>query len=180
MPKVNHVKHAQKDYPDQGIKKGEPYYWWKFRYGGKRFSKTFPKPSQLTQSDYLSRVYEWQERAAPSEYSDLEPTIEELKGELEELRDECDEKFNNMPDALQQGDTGQLLESRRDSLDDAIGALENIHVEDEDTIKQESDDTEDNESESEEERAERHSDAIAEKLNEVWEAVTEALGQIET
>lgn len=180
MPRVNFVKRAQKDYPEYGIKKGEPYYWWKFRYGGKHVSKTHPKPSQLTQSDYLSRVYEWQEREAPAEYGDLESTIEELKGELEELRDECDEKFNNMPEGLQQGETGQLLKSRRDSLYNAISSLESINVDDEDAVKQESDDGHDEESESEEERETRHNEALAEKLNELWNEVTDALGEIET
>lgn len=49
MPRVNFVKRARKDHPG-GIKKGESYYWWSFRYGGDRYSKTYPRRSQLTQS----------------------------------------------------------------------------------------------------------------------------------
>ena len=43
MPRVHHVKSARKDNPV--AKKGESYYWWKFRYGGKRYSKT-PRPGR--------------------------------------------------------------------------------------------------------------------------------------
>jgi len=60
MAQVHHVR-AAKDYPDEGIKKGEMYYWWKFRYGGKRKSKTAPRPSQLTSSEKKSRCYAAQE-----------------------------------------------------------------------------------------------------------------------
>ena len=59
MPKVHHVKKARKD--NRAVKKGESYYWWKFAYSSKRYSKTYPKASQLTQSDKLSRYYEAQE-----------------------------------------------------------------------------------------------------------------------
>ncbi len=51
MPRVTHVKKARKDNPV--CKAGESYYWWKFRYGGKRYSLTRPRPSQLTQSAYF-------------------------------------------------------------------------------------------------------------------------------
>ena len=33
MPRVSTQK-AAKDYPDQGIKKGDQYFHWKFRFGG--------------------------------------------------------------------------------------------------------------------------------------------------
>lgn len=59
MPRVHYVKKARKDNP--AVEKGESYYWWKFRYAGKRYSKTRPRPSQLTQSDKLSRLFEAQE-----------------------------------------------------------------------------------------------------------------------
>lgn len=55
MPRVS-SQIAAKDYPDQGIKKGEKYYKWSFRYGGTYKSKTYPRSSQLTQSKY-SMVY---------------------------------------------------------------------------------------------------------------------------
>ena len=54
MPKVHFVKKARQDNP--AVKKGESYYHWSFRYGGKRYSKTRPRQSQLTQSKW-SDIY---------------------------------------------------------------------------------------------------------------------------
>lgn len=55
MPRVK-TQTAGKDYPEQGIKKGDTYYKWSFRYGGTHKSLKRPRPSQLTQSKY-STVY---------------------------------------------------------------------------------------------------------------------------
>jgi hypothetical protein len=62
MPRVNFVKKARKAIPSSGIKVGDSYYWWKFRYGGKFVSKERPRQSQLTQSK-LSGVYAAEESA---------------------------------------------------------------------------------------------------------------------
>jgi hypothetical protein len=139
MPRVHHVKHARKDYPDHGIKKGEPYYWWKFRTGGiggsKRFSKTPPTPSQLTQSEFLSTLYSIQEEwdAADMEHKDdVISAIENAKGALEELRDDTQNKLDNMPDGLQQGDTGQMMQDRIAALETLIDTLDSVDLEDED------------------------------------------------
>ena len=43
MPRVNYVKKARKNNP--AVKRGESYFWWKFRYGGKQYSKTRPRQS---------------------------------------------------------------------------------------------------------------------------------------
>ena len=56
MPRVEHRK-AAKDYPNSNIKKGEKYYTWKFRFGGRRRQKERPLPEQLTQSGYLQEWY---------------------------------------------------------------------------------------------------------------------------
>jgi hypothetical protein len=85
MPKVIFVKKAQKDIPGTNIKKGDSYYWWKFRFGGKRTSKTYPKRSQLTQSDFLQRIYEIEDQlsgASFSEPKDVETFIDEINSEL--------------------------------------------------------------------------------------------------
>lgn len=60
MPRVHYVKKARKD--NGCVSKGESYYWWKFRYGSKCMSKKPPKASQLTQSEFLSTVYDINER----------------------------------------------------------------------------------------------------------------------
>jgi hypothetical protein len=130
MPKVNFVKAAAKD--NRVAKKGESYYWWKFRFGGKYLSKTPPRPSQLTQSDFLSRQMELEERIADltaETYEQLKSEVDEIVGEIEALGEEQDEKLNNMPDSLQQGPTGELLEGRSSACQDWAGELEEVDLE---------------------------------------------------
>lgn len=123
MPKVTHVKAAKKDNPV--AKTGEPYYWWKFRFGGKHYSRTRPRQSQLTQSAYLGSVYSIIEQIEDAELNsveDFEALVESVRGDMEALRDETQSSLDNMPDSLQESPTGQLLQER-------IDALENIDSE---------------------------------------------------
>lgn len=156
MPKVTHVKAAQKDVPNSDIKKGEPYYWWKFRFGGKRVSRTAPKPSQLTQSSFWGPVLALREQNehAPSTIADLESGIESIKDELENIKSETEDKLSNMPDSLQQGPTGEQLQNRIDSLDSAISDLDSV-------------DTSYDEPEDEEEQDSLEADRCA----EIWDEV---------
>lgn len=129
MPRVIHVMHAQKDYPDAGIKKGEEYYHWKFRYGGLHRSKTPPKPSQLTQSEFLSQLYDIQDRLAEitgDDISTLQGDVESISEELNQMAEECREKHDNMPEGLQEGEVGQMLEERADACENAASELDGI------------------------------------------------------
>lgn len=138
MPRVTTVKKCRKSPGACGkcqakIKKGDSYVWWKFRRGGVqvRCSKAtcHPKASDLTQSEFWGAVYSLQESVKSfTTADDVESCIEDLKGEIETLRDECQEKFDNMPEGLQQGDTGQLLEERIGACDDVISQLEGIET----------------------------------------------------
>lgn len=114
MPRVHYVKKARKDHGSH-IKKGESYYWWKFRYGPRMISKTRPKPSQLTQSEFLSKFYSIQEELeAMTTIS--EGDVKEYVARIEELADTCENNLMNMPDSLQDGKVGQLLQERFDKL----------------------------------------------------------------
>jgi hypothetical protein len=132
MPRVIHVKKARKANKQHGIKKGDSYYWWSVMMGSrgvKRYSLTKPKASQLTNSEFWQAVYGAQESAddaPPKSIEDAEADRDNLVDELTNLKDETDDKFNNMPDGLQQGDTGQLLEERVSALDEAISELEAV------------------------------------------------------
>lgn len=126
MPKVTHVKKARKADKAHGIKKGDSYYWWKFRNGGRCVSKIYPKPSQLTRSEFWSTVYSLSEGETPSTKEAFIDDKADIITQLEELKDSCDDKFNNMPDSLQQGPTGVLLEERVSALDDAISEIEAV------------------------------------------------------
>jgi hypothetical protein len=134
MPRVTHVKKARKDNPV--CKKGEPYYWWKFRYGGKHYSLTYPRPSQLTQSEFLSQIYDlgeeiegwtpsgddddWKEEAAAA--------ISDWADQARSIGEEQEERLCNMPDQLQEGDTGILLQDRGQYCQEMADDLENLDL----------------------------------------------------
>lgn len=144
MPRVHHVKKARVARKEYGIKVGDSYYWWKTRMKGQRdgrmhYSKTRPRPSQLTMSEYLGTAYgiqegiedECQTVATKDDVNAFADTLRSAADEVRELGSAQEEKFNNMPDGLQQGDIGQLLEQRAqacetiaDELESAVGELE--------------------------------------------------------
>ena len=81
MPRVEHRK-AAKDYPDSNIKKGEKYFTWKFRFGGRRRQKDRPLPEQLTQSGYLQEWYPLQR-----EIESFDGSADDLNTLVERVRD---------------------------------------------------------------------------------------------
>lgn len=138
MPRVHHVLNARKDNP--AVKKGESYYWWAFRYGGKRYSVTRPKSSQLTQSSFLGGMYSIQESFEETTITtlfDAQSYAEEAAGNLRELGEEAADSLANMPEGLQEGDVGQMLQERCDYAEEMADTLENIDFEeiDEDEIR---------------------------------------------
>ena|ERR1043166_9056210 len=134
MARAHFVKSARKDNPV--AKRGESYYWWAFMQGGrggpKRYSKTPPTRSQLTQSEFYSTLYSLEDRLGdlkPDSYesvADLEGEIESIREEVESLGSDQSDKFSNMPDGLQQGDSGQLLENRASECDSLSGELSGL------------------------------------------------------
>jgi hypothetical protein len=114
------------------IAKGESYYWWQFKNSGKHFSKTAPKPSQLTQSNYLSQLYSIRETIddiTAETADDLQAFVEDVKSQLEDLKSETESSLENMPDSLQSSPTGELLQERIDALDNAINEFDNLDLE---------------------------------------------------
>ena len=129
MPRVHHVKSARKAIPDSGIKVGDSYYWWKFRYGGKRVSKTPPRRSQLTQSDYYGQLYDLEDEIAALVADDSLPSaVEDIASRLRDLGEEQGSKRDNMPEALHDSDTGQLLEQRQSDCESAADEFEGIDM----------------------------------------------------
>ncbi len=127
MPRVTFVKSARKDNPV--AKKGESYYWWKFRYGGKRYSKTRPRQSQLTQSAYFGSLYSMQEQIEDYEVNDNDDFTslrDEITSELDNLRDETQGSLDNMPESLTYSPTGELLQERVDALENAQSEIESM------------------------------------------------------
>lgn len=124
-------KRAAKNYPAQGIKKGDEYYSWKFYRGRKIISKTPPKQSQLTQRADYSALREAQEAADEIEWEAgrRERMIEQVSdviSQLEAARDASQEKYDNMPEQWQGADMGQNAENFCSECDEAISELESI------------------------------------------------------
>lgn len=130
MPKVHFVKKARKDNPI--AKRGEPYYWWKHAFGPKQFSKKRPRPSQLTQSSFLSQLYTLQESIEDGAFDSFESIEMERDGliaELQNLLDECQNSFDNMPEQLQDtSEAGYLLNERIEALEMAVESIESIYI----------------------------------------------------
>jgi hypothetical protein len=121
MTTAHFVKKAQKDYPEQGIKKGDSYWHWAFAFGPKYKSKTQPTRSQLTRSHFLSTLYSIED-SIPDAFIEcnttdlLQDAVDQIISEIEELKDETQNSLDNMPPQLQDADSGQLLQERIDGL----------------------------------------------------------------
>ena len=87
---------------------------------------------ELSSSDYIQGVGRvcdcWEE-----DYDCDEDTAQSIADELSNIKDDVQSSLDNMPEGLQEGDTGQLLQERIDNLDCAISDLEAI---DYDSIKE--------------------------------------------
>lgn len=177
MPRVTHVKSARKDNPV--AKKGESYYWWKFRYGGKRYSLTRPRPSQLTQSAYYSTVRAMVEEIEDADFTDsdeFEGLVDDIKGQVEELRDETQGSLDNMPDQLQYSPTGELLQERIDALDSAeseLDCVDEFDFDEEEFIREPFDDDEEYASDEECDEAEEAHEREQDELEQDHEGAEE-------
>lgn len=124
MPRVTFVKSARKAQGkcykcNAAIRVGDSYRWWKFRFGGRyvRCGKPecAPKASDLTRSDFYAQLYSIQDEIEAARGGDKDSFAEALRSAADQLRDlgsECEDKRSNMPDSLQDSDTGQLLQQR--------------------------------------------------------------------
>jgi hypothetical protein len=130
---VNTVKKARKDYPGTGIEKGDTYYWWKFRYGGKVRSKKFPRASQLTQSDKLSRLYGAQEEVEDALGSgDLETikcACEYAASEIRHVAEEYQESADNIRDSFTDSPTADECEEKSEAAGSVADELESLDFE---------------------------------------------------
>lgn len=125
MARAHYVKRARKAVPAAGIEVGDSYYWWKFRHGGKHYSRTAPKQSQLTQSDKKSRayaasedLYEYSSAITDSDdTSDIESRLEEIASEIRDIAQEYRDAKDAMPENLQYSPTAELCEENADALE---------------------------------------------------------------
>lgn len=113
---------ANKDYPDHGIKKGDTYYTWQLYRQRPRKQLTYPRRSQLTGSSFLQTIYDIVdvELVQAQERSDFESIAESIRAAGEE----CESSRSNMPDHLQDADSGTLLQARVDSCSEWADAVD--------------------------------------------------------
>ena len=125
MARAHFVQKARKDNP--AVKKGESYWWWQFRGGGKRYSATRPRGSQLTQSVHYSTIRAIAEMVEDwDDPDDIHSLCQDVEAQLEERRDECQESLENMPESLQYAPTGEMLQERIDACDAAIMEVQSL------------------------------------------------------
>lgn len=63
-------------------------------------------------------------KATRAEIADLMAKLEDIKIDIENLQSEERDKFDNMPEGLQQSDNGQKCEAAADALETAVSSLE--------------------------------------------------------
>lgn len=138
--RVNIVKSARQDQGKCGkcgalLNKGTSYIWWKFRYSGRHkrctSSDCYPKPSELVNSPWLSSCMATQEvfESDVADAADPSALAEACNSAAESIREQGEEaqgSHDNMPEGLQEGDTGQLLQSRADACEEIAGELEQL------------------------------------------------------
>lgn len=126
MARVHHRK-AAKDYPDHGIAKGDLYYYTKIKTGPRSSrvlrSKEPFKRSQLTTSEFLSQLYDLEDSlAALTDIGEARDLAESLR----ELGQEQQDKLDNMPEGLQESETGELLRTRAEGCEAAAESIDEI------------------------------------------------------
>lgn len=134
MARAHYVAKARKARPEAGIAVGDAYYWWQFRYGGKRYSKTRPRPSQLTNSDKLSRAYAAQEAledlaagiADDTTLDDLRSELDNIASEINDVAQEYRSAKENMPENFQDGEVANQCEENADNLESWASDVEGL------------------------------------------------------
>lgn len=180
MTTLHFVKKARKANKAYGIKKGDSYYWWQFAFGRKQCSKTQPKRSQyMTQSSTLGAIYDLEDQLEKMKLDDINPDcLEDIKMEVENLRDECESNRDNMPEQLQDS---SVLSEYIDNLDSWLSELEGIDLSDcdEDECNREAID-EWSQMDKEDRKGNKKADWIAERTEELLdERCQEALDEIQ-
>ncbi len=133
------------------VERGASYYWWQFMNQGKHYSLTPPHRSELTQSGFLSQLYDLQDKLSAfsadvvtqvesSEH--IQEWVEEFCASIDTLKEECEESMENIPENLQESPVSELLQERIQGLEEWKDQLESVscEVDDEEIQEQAQDD----------------------------------------
>lgn len=135
MPRVHRLR-ARKDYPDVNVTKGDIYFKWTTRPGGRgrgivHRSATPPKPWQLTGSPFLQTMYQLADRLETLTKTDLNTsTRDEIAQEIRDLGEECQESLDNIPESLRYAPSGEMLQERIDACEIWANELDGIDIDD--------------------------------------------------
>lgn len=116
MPKVHFVNGARKKNPV--VRKGGSYYWWKpSPRHPKRYSKEYPKPSQLTESTFMKKALKIGEDLKDFEHGEIgnghfNEAVKIAIGRILDLGEKQAAKLDKTPSAFRNSPTAQLLRSR--------------------------------------------------------------------
>lgn len=134
---AHYVKKAKKDIIKDGVvivKKGEPYWWWKFYKQPRRISKNKPNNDQLKygrygrygKPEFIERTEQFEETKNNLSH---QTEKDDLISEVEEYRDELQQRLDNIPEQLRESN---VLTEYVSQLEDLLIEIEGIEVEDED------------------------------------------------
>jgi len=183
MPRVETIKKARKDYPNDEIKKGDTYYKWSFNFGPTFKSLVYPTRSQLTRSDFLGQLYDMEDGLSTrfeglDNESDIEAARDDLVGDIQNLLDETQERLEGMPEQLREtSQSGETLQERVDGLEGWVSDLESIDTSvDEDFDSEEVDEEDFDEGEDPKEAKQRIMDERSQgKEDRIQEIIDEIL-----
>jgi len=123
MPKIVSSV-ARKDYPAEGIRKGQTYYSWKPYRGATQRSATYPRPSQLTNSK-MKGVYEAMESMTDAVSQATSPEdIASLAGECATACRAIADEYRDSASNFGVAGTNAEWEAKADSIDSYCDDLE--------------------------------------------------------
>lgn len=81
------------------------------------------KTAERIQTDLQTQLTELEQL----DITNIKMRIEELKGELENLKDEEDDAYNNLPESFQNGEKGEAMQEAINNLDTIIGEVDEVY-----------------------------------------------------
>lgn len=116
------------------VNKGQEYYAWSlFGESKERISVTCPNRNQLTNNEFKLGYYAVEDRIGDLFSQDflessIDDEVNEIVSDIESLKDNAQESLDNMPEQLQEGETGQMLQSRVESLEEWSSNIEAVDL----------------------------------------------------
>lgn len=136
MGKVQVIKKSRKEFKcgkcGRVIPVGSRYYKGEINFGPTiiRCAHCGLESWEVTTSEYQLAVgeiaYRWEENYDLNS----DTVIDDIVSDLQEIYDETESRYENIPENLQDSDTGQLLQERMENLESVKDELESIDVDD--------------------------------------------------